>query len=386
MADSQHPRPVAGAAVVALRGDDVLLVRRGREPRKGAWSLPGGSIEPGETAREAARREALEETGLRLIIGEVVDVFDALFPAVSDGHGYHYCVADFLARPEDPRAEPTPGDDAREARWVPATEVDDLGVSQAVRTVLRRALWLREHPGPSSLAAADSPAGGGQPRRRWAHALQGTLYAITADRGPGRGHLDVARAALAGGARIIQLRDKNAEAGALLRRARALKRLTRPAGALCVVNDRADVAFAANADGVQLGQTALAVEDARRVLGPAACIGVSVENEEQARQAEAAGADYLGVGDVYGTQSKADAGVPVGLEHLRRLRAATSLPVVAIGGITLERVPEVLAAGADSVAVIGAIAGATDMQQAAKNLSVAVSKAWSGPGGGDVEE
>src|SRR5947208_16633806 len=110
-------RPVAGAAVIALRGDEVLLVRRGREPRRGDWSLPGGSIEPGETARQAAAREALEETGLRLIVRDVVDVFDALFPAADGRPGFHYCVADFLAEPEDASAEPCAGDDALDARW-----------------------------------------------------------------------------------------------------------------------------------------------------------------------------------------------------------------------------------------------------------------------------
>src|SRR5947208_16987411 len=89
-------RPVAGAAVVALRRDEVLLVRRGRAPRQGEWSLPGGSIEPGETARQAAAREALEETGLRVIVRDVVDVFDAIIPASEGRPGYHYCVPDFL--------------------------------------------------------------------------------------------------------------------------------------------------------------------------------------------------------------------------------------------------------------------------------------------------
>src|SRR4051794_10503498 len=105
-------RPVAGAAVVALRGEAALLVRRGREPGRGTWSLPGGKIEPGETARAAASREAWEETRLRLRVLDVVDVFDAIFPAAGGGPGFHYCVADFLAEPEDPAAEPQAGDDA----------------------------------------------------------------------------------------------------------------------------------------------------------------------------------------------------------------------------------------------------------------------------------
>src|SRR5205085_5016645 len=96
---------------------EVLLVRRGRAPRQGEWSLPGGSIEPGETARQAAAREALEETGLRVIVRDVVDVFDAIIPEAEGRPGYHYCVPDFLAEPEVPAAEPRAGDDALDARW-----------------------------------------------------------------------------------------------------------------------------------------------------------------------------------------------------------------------------------------------------------------------------
>ncbi|MBM3459059.1 MAG: thiamine phosphate synthase [Armatimonadetes bacterium] len=180
------------------------------------------------------------------------------------------------------------------------------------------------------------------------------------------GHVEVARAALAAGVRVVQLRDKERDAGELLPLIWEIRRLCRAAGALFLVNDRVDLAQAA--DGVHLGQTDFPVALARAMLGPERCVGISVENEEQVRAAEEAGADYLGVGAIYGTSTKLDAGDPVGLEQLRRFRAITALPLVAIGGITRERLPEVRRAGADSAAVIGAIAAQPEPETAAREL------------------
>jgi thiamine-phosphate pyrophosphorylase len=347
----------------------VLLVRRAREPNRGRWSYPGGRIEPGETARQAAAREALEETGLRVRILDPVDVYDAVFPP------YHYCVADYLAVPEGD-VDPEAGSDVSEARWVPFEELDAYDLTDAMRTVLERARWLLSLQGeaPPSLGLdleAVPPAGVGV-RKDLRERVRG-LYVITDDTlVPGRGHVEIARAALEGGARLVQLRDKRRDAGELLPVARETAALCRAAGALFIVNDRIDLAAAAGADGVHLGQTDLPAAEARRLLGPGTVIGVSVENEEQARAAEAGGADYLGVGAIYGSGSKSDAGPAVGVEHLRRLRAASLLPIVAIGGITRERIPEVVAAGADAVAVIGAVAGAPDPVLAVEELRQSV--------------
>jgi thiamine-phosphate pyrophosphorylase len=369
-------QPVAAAAAIALRGEQVLLVQRGREPNRGEWSIPGGSILPGETARAAAAREVFEETGLRVAVLDAVDVYDAIFPAGEGSPRFHYCAADFLAEPLDPTAQPVAGDDAADARWVPLSEVEALRPPEPVRVVIRRAVWLRAQRRPPYLGmpAAAPPDGIGE--RQWEEYFRGSLYVVTADRGPGRGHPKIAAAALAGGARLVQLRDKRREAAELVSLAREMRPRCAAAGALFVVNDRADVAVAAEAAGLHLGQEDLPIADARRLAGPGVCLGVSVESPEQAQAAEAAGADYLGVGDLYGTSSKSDAGVPVGLEHLRRLRAATRLPIVAIGGITLARVGEVMGAGADAVAVISAVADAPDMEAAARDLATATAAAW----------
>ncbi len=193
------------------------------------------------------------------------------------------------------------------------------------------------------------------------------LYVIT-DRGLARGRdeVEIARAALRGGATAIQLRGKDQDARRLCELGRVLLLATRAAGALLFVNDWLDVAQAIGADGVHLGQEDLPCGEARRIAGPGLLIGVSAESPALAQAAERDGADYLGTGSVYATSSKADAGAPIGVAGLAKVVAATTLPVVAIGGITAAQAPACIAAGACGVAVISAVIGAEDPEAAAR--------------------
>jgi thiamine-phosphate diphosphorylase len=195
-----------------------------------------------------------------------------------------------------------------------------------------------------------------------------SLCVITRRGAPGRDHLDIARAALRGGARLIQLRDKEMSGRALLEAARRLADLAHGHGGVLIVNDRLDVALAAGADGVHLGEEDLPIAAARRVLGDEAIIGASVANAQQAAEAEAAGATYVSVGSVFPTGSKADAGEPIGLAAVREVKRKVRLPVLAIGGISRDNVTEVIRAGADGVAVISAVASADDMERATAEL------------------
>ncbi len=183
----------------------------------------------------------------------------------------------------------------------------------------------------------------------------------------GRALLDVARAALYGGATVLQLRDKRALPRELLATAEALTALTRAAGARFVMNDHADIA-AAVGGGVHLGPDDLSITAARALLGPEALIGFSAGAPVEARDAERAGADYLGTGAVYGTSSKVDAGAPIGVDGLARVIHATRVPVVAIGGVTLGRAAPCIAAGTAGVAVITAVTLAADVEAAARAL------------------
>jgi thiamine-phosphate diphosphorylase len=181
------------------------------------------------------------------------------------------------------------------------------------------------------------------------------LYAIVDPLDTGRDAVWLAERCLAGGARLLQLRLKGATSHQLWAAARAIAPRAHAAGALFVVNDRPDVARAVGADGVHVGQEDLPVAAARRVLGAGAFVGVSTHDVEEARAAVAAGADYVGVGPIYATTSKAAPLAPRGLELLRAVRALAACPIVAIGGITPATAPAVRAAGADAVAMIGAL-------------------------------
>jgi len=183
----------------------------------------------------------------------------------------------------------------------------------------------------------------------------------------------ITRAALCGGMTAVQLRVKGWPDGAALQVAHALRLATRATGALFLVNDRVDLVLAAQADGVHLGVDDLPVSAARSLLGPGAIIGYSPESDVDRDVAERAGADYLGVGPVFGTSTKHDAGPAIGLEGLAAVVRATTLPVIGIGGVTIERAPDVLAAGAVGVAVVGAVFLADHPEHAAHRLSAILS-------------
>ena len=200
------------------------------------------------------------------------------------------------------------------------------------------------------------------------------LYVIVDPLDTGRDPVALAEAFLAGGARLLQLRLKAVSPRELLLAAEAIAPRARAAGALFLVNDRPDVARAAGADGVHLGQDDLPVRAARRILGPHALIGVSTHDLDQARAAEADGADYLGVGPVYATTSKAASLAPRGLELVRAARAAVGRPLVAIGGITAVTAPAVRAAGADAVAMIAALVRASDPAAAVRDALAALAR------------
>lgn len=182
------------------------------------------------------------------------------------------------------------------------------------------------------------------------------LYPITDVRLSGLTHAAQVARLVAGGASFVQLREKHASPREFYSDAEEALRLARAKGARLLINDRVDLALALGADGVHLGQDDVPPEAARKILGARAIIGYSTHNVEQARAAALLPLDYLALGPIYPTSSKENPDAVVGLEGLRRVReVAGDLPLVAIGGITRERARETLAAGADAVAVIGAL-------------------------------
>ncbi|MDP2857332.1 MAG: thiamine phosphate synthase [Bacillota bacterium] len=195
------------------------------------------------------------------------------------------------------------------------------------------------------------------------------VYVITdSEHSLGRGTEEVVRCALAGGIGAIQLREKRLSDRRLLETALSLRAMTRDAGALLIINDRVDIALAAGADGVHVGQDDLPADAARRLLGADRILGVTVETPAEAKAAEMAGADYVGTGPVYSTSTKPDAGQPYGPVLVQRIKASTTLPVVAIGGIDQHNAEEVARAGADGLAVVSAVVGRQDIEQSVRLL------------------
>jgi thiamine-phosphate pyrophosphorylase len=194
------------------------------------------------------------------------------------------------------------------------------------------------------------------------------LYAIIDSQALGsRAHLEMAEQLIRGGAKIIQFRDKLRSKGELLTIAQQLKKLCAEHSVLFIVNDYLDIALATGADGLHLGQEDLPIAVARKLLLIDIILGCSVTTVDQARAAEADGADYIAVGSIYPTSSKTGA-VVVDVERLRQIRQAVSLPLVAIGGINKDNVAEVVAAGADAVAVISAVLQAKDVEEATRQI------------------
>ncbi len=186
------------------------------------------------------------------------------------------------------------------------------------------------------------------------------FYFIT-DAGLSRaGNASDVQQAVAAGVQVVQYRDKCVPTRTLVEEARRLRELCRDV--LFLVNDRVDVAMAAAADGVHLGQDDLPFAAARRLLGKKKVIGLTVRSLSEALEAQELGADYLGVSPIFATSTKADAGAPAGLALLQEIRQRVSLPLVAIGGITLTNAPEVIRAGADMVCAISAVVTRTDVK------------------------
>lgn len=202
-----------------------------------------------------------------------------------------------------------------------------------------------------------------------------SLYLVT-DRGlAGERRLsEIVDRALAGGATMVQVREKEVPTRAFLETVLQVRDVTARRGTALIVNDRVDVALAADADGVHVGQSDMPAREARGLLGPGRILGLTVTSAAEAREAERQGADYLGTDAVFATPTKPDAGTPLGLAGLRELVGATSLPVVAIGGIHAGNAREVLETGAAGLAVVSAVFAAADPGAAARELRAIVER------------
>jgi thiamine-phosphate pyrophosphorylase len=215
----------------------------------------------------------------------------------------------------------------------------------------------------------------GERIRRW------NLYLVTEEElSAGRKTIDIVRDAIAGGVEIIQLRDKSLPVIDRYRLGKEIKEITLKYDIDFIVNDRIDLAVALDADGVHLGQEDLPLEVARKILGPEKIIGISVSNMQEAKLAERGGADYLGVGSVYLTESKKveEDHRSIGAEGVAAIKRECSLPIVAIGGLKRGNCATIIKAGAAAIAVITALTQAPDVTREAREFVKTIQRAKGG--------
>ena len=203
-----------------------------------------------------------------------------------------------------------------------------------------------------------------------------SLYLVT-DRSLSRGRstLEIVKAGVTGGVTCVQLREKNCSTLEFIKEALSIKEYLKKHHIPLIINDRVDVAQAIGADGVHLGQTDMPLTMAKDILKGSMIIGISVESLEDAIRAEKDGADYIGISPIFATPTKTDTSQPLGLEGLKEISRAVSLPKVAIGGLNKENAGEVILNGANGIAVVSAIVSADDPRKAAKELSYIVKQA-----------
>lgn len=198
------------------------------------------------------------------------------------------------------------------------------------------------------------------------------IYAITAEKfSLQRSNIEVVQAMIDGGVKIVQYREKRPSKShrQMLAECRQIREMTRKAGVLFIVNDYVDIALLSGADGVHVGQDDLSVADVRRLVGPDKLIGLSTHHPEQAQQAQHDGADYIGIGPIFSTQTKDDVCDPVGLQYLEYAIANVHLPFVAIGGIKMHNIDEVIRRGAKTICLVTEIVGAQDITGMTKQLN-----------------
>jgi thiamine-phosphate pyrophosphorylase len=193
------------------------------------------------------------------------------------------------------------------------------------------------------------------------------FYFVTDSSLSRKGVLSDIKNAVKAGCRIVQYREKYKTTRNMIEEAKKIKEICK-GNSVFIVNDRVDVALVVNADGVHIGQDDMCIETARRILGKDKIIGISVGNLKEAIEAENLGADYIGLGPIFMTTTKKDAGRPCGIERIRKIRKQVKLPIVAVGGVNKDNVKSVIKAGADSVVAVSAILSSDDVLEEVSNF------------------
>lgn len=336
----ENPLPATGA-VVFNQNREVLLVKRNVEPKIGEWCLPGGFVELYEEPEKACLRELTEETGLE---GEI-DYWAG--NVLSDNPIYKsvivmgYCI-------KNVHGQLKAGDDCDKAVFFKTGDDMPPLAFRSHRQILENVLT---HEAKQEKNQMQRVKGGYLDLND-----PGCFGAYVISSG---NHLEIARKACQAGARILQYREKKAGRGEMLKTAKEIRKITAAAKTLFIVNDYIDIALIVDADGVHLGQDDIPVAGARQITPPGFIIGVSTHSLGQALEAEKQGADYIGSGPVFATPTKENY-IPIGPGTVKQVIESVHIPVVAIGGLNLENIPQLRKIGAKNFAMVRAFQNDTE--------------------------
>lgn len=319
----ENPVP-ATAAVIIRKNREILLVKRKVNPQKGKWCLPGGYVEIGETPEQCCLRELKEETNLEGGIERLVGVYLSENPIYQS-----VLVAGFQLK--NVRGQVRAGDDSEEVGYF---DLDDLPL-----VAFRSHLALIADVVKTLNLRRPGPALGDKHFRFGAYVISSL------------NHVEIIRKACRAGARIVQYRDKISSKKVLIENASLIREIAGKYRSIFIFNDDLDIALVSGADGVHLGQDDIPVALARSITPENFIVGVSTHSLEQALAAEKAGADYIAVGPVFATPTKADY-TPIGPEIVGQVVRAVSIPVVAIGGLNLNNLGELIKTGVKNVAMV----------------------------------
>ena len=328
----ENPIP-ATAAVYFNENREVLLVKRKVNPNKGDWCLPGGYVEMEETPEACCLRELKEETNLEGDIKKLVGVYLSESPVYKSVLVIGYWLSEV-------KGELMAGYDAEAVQFYPLDQLPIIAF-RSHRSLIDEVMRLS---GNFKLRP-EVPV----------EKFQYGAYVITSSN-----HVEMAKRACEAGARIIQYRDKGSDKREILKKAKIIRNITRQTNTRFMVNDHIDIARLALADGVHLGQDDLPIHEARMLLPDHFIIGFSTHSLEQALQAQADGADYIAIGPVFSTPTKEDYQA-VGLDTVEKVIKAVSIPVVAIGGLSLGNVADLKEIGVGNVAMVRAFQQNTEM-------------------------
>ncbi len=320
----ENPVP-STASVVINENQEILLVKRNIEPKKGDWCLPGGFIELYEKSEECCLRELKEETNLEGEIERLAGVYLSKSPIYKSVLVIGYSIKNI-------RGEIRPGDDSEEVRFFSFKEMPKIAFDSH-QSIFENALKFREIDKRDSICKFKNLNNLG-------------AYVITSCN-----HIEIVKKACKAGANIVQYRDKILIRKHLLENAIEIRNITNKYNSIFIVNDFIDIALMSQADGVHLGQDDIPVLEARKITSANFIIGVSTHSLRQAIKAEKEGADYIGIGPVFATPLKENY-PPIGLNKVKEVLKAVSIPVVGIGGLNLNNLSELKDIGLRNFAML----------------------------------